>query len=285
VGPFVAYRLVEGDRLDAVSGPTPEEALSLAAQLLRAVQSLHALGYAHGDLSPKNIVVLGRGEAARLTILDLFDLSPAGDGRKRTLAYCPKDHEVCGDKQVDCFAAALIAKELLEKTSDQRTQEALSQLQAVIDSGGVNLLEFPLRCLTETAAKLKEPPAPSFKISLRDAPDILLTDALFAARRFDDALVLTTDAQEITLTLENGAFTGGRVVQPSYRSLEGASFTGVRVRLTLELAHGEPAGLAELGNFLSGLPGLRGLAAPSKSPKRRHTIRRGTTFPVREYWQ
>jgi serine/threonine protein kinase len=284
VGPFVAYRLVEGDRLDAMSGPTLEEALSLASQLLRAVQSLHALGYAHGDLSPKNIVVLGRGEAVRLTILDLFDLSPAGDGRKRTLAYYPKDHEGCGDKQIDCFAAALIAKELLEKVSDQRTQEALSQLQAVIDSGGVDLLEFPLRCLTETAAKLKEPPAPSFKISLQDAPDILLTDT-FAARRFDDALVLTTNTQEITITLENGAFTGGRVTQPSYRSLEGASFTGVRVKLTLELTHGEPAGLSELGNFLSGLPGLRGLAAPRKSPKQLHNIRRANIFPVREYWQ
>ena len=75
----------------------------------------------------------------RLTILDLFDLSPVGEGRKRTSAYCPEGYDGSGDQQVDRFAAALMARQILEGASDARIEVAIRQLQDVVASGGEDL--------------------------------------------------------------------------------------------------------------------------------------------------
>jgi serine/threonine protein kinase len=286
VGPFVTYGLVEGTPLNDLRDLTPAESIGLSSQLLRAVQSLHALGYCHGDLSPANILISGRGGAARLTIMDLFDLSAAGDGRKRTIEFCPDDHETCGEMQIDRYAAALIAKNLLTHSRDPRGQEALDQLEAVVVSSGTDLLDFPIHYLTQAAARLDEPAAPVFKVSVRSAIDLSLIDTLFTVRRFDDAIVLTTDKHELRLIMKGDVAVGLAVSQPTHRSLEDASLNGLRVRLSLEIRSGESEDLAELKQYLDDLTGL---VRPGPTPRPPPTIiappASRDAFPVRRYWQ
>lgn len=284
VGAFVTYRAVEGTPLSARGEMDTVEAITLSAQLLRAIQSLHALGYAHGDLSPQNIIVSGHGDAARLTILDLFDLSPAGDGRKRTIAFCPGDHEACGDKQIDRYAAALIAQDMLGSSQDPRLGDALRQLETVVASGGVDLLEFPIHYLLAVETQLGEPAAPSFVVTARGAPDVSLPETLFRVRRFDDAIMLTTETHELKLILEGDVVSRLAVTQPTHRSLEDSSLNGVPVRLSLEVRAGDALSLANLEQFLSDLPGL---ARPvtERVPKAKEGYRAQGAFPVHEYWR
>jgi hypothetical protein len=283
VGPYVVYRAVRGIPLIELTEVTAGQVLALAAQLLQAVQSLHGLDFAHGDLAPHNILVEGRGDSARLTIVDLFDLAPVGDGRKRTLAYCPPDHETCGEKQVDRYAAALIAHKLLERGADERLQEPLRQLLDVVDSGGANLLDFPVDTILEAAAKLKAPPGPTFRLSIPGGPSRFFEDREFWVRRFSDAFVLTLDVEELTLRVSGGRPSAAHLAKPSRRSLEDASLNGVRVLMSLHVSDGEPSGLQELYYHLLTVPGLASFAAAPATTKAPDPASRA--FPLREFWR
>jgi hypothetical protein len=129
------------------------------------VQALHEIGYGHGDLSPDNLLVQQKSTGSVLTVLDLFDLAIPGNGGKRTLAFCPSDHENLGDHEVDRFAAATIAERLLGASKDERVGEACHQLALVSETGGTNLLDFAVEALLALMERLQEPPAPVFAIS------------------------------------------------------------------------------------------------------------------------
>ena len=94
-GRYLAMQRVAGvtlwELIQQAGGLPPDRALPLLQQLASAVSAVHALGYIHGDLAPKNIMVssdvlelatekkLGRGEMhEQITLLD-FGLSRAVD--------------------------------------------------------------------------------------------------------------------------------------------------------------------------------------------------------------
>ncbi len=286
VGPFVAYGFVEGTPLAEVRDLTPAQAIWLSGQLLRAVKSLHELGYSHGDLSPTNVLVSCQDEIPRLTIMDLFDPSAAGEGRKRTIAFCPDNHESCGETQIDRFAAALIAKTLLSQSPDPRCQDALDQLNVDVASGGANLLDFSIHYVSQAEATLSEPPAPVFNVSAPCAKDLSLVDTVLTVRSFADAFILTTDDSEFKLQVDGGSAVGLSVYQPTLRSLEDSSLNGVRTRLSLNVRVGTNEGLAELKDYLGGLLGLaqpRLSRPPATTAKPQHAVR--NPFPIRRYWQ
>lgn len=282
-GPYVVYKRVDGEPLGRLSDITKRESVSLATQLLRSIQSLHALGYAHGDLSPQNILI-GRGGSTTLTIVDLFDLSPVGNGRKRTLAYCPEGHDSLGDKQVDRYAAAVIALELLKGAEAPSTRPAVELLQAVVDSGGEDPLEFALEALLAAHFELERPPAPEFAISFPGTPPLNLENRIMKLRRFDSSLVLTADEVEIEIaakTKERAIIRS--IVRPTHRSLEDASFNGVSVPLTLLVNRD---GRDELSNLVIHLEGIStARTRPIVAPKDPSLPSAHTTFPVKEYWK
>ena len=78
---YLAMELVEGKtlaaRLAEVPGPLPgEEAGALALAMLDALARLHAAGWAHGDLSPENVILSTRGA----TLVDLGGAEPLDPG-------------------------------------------------------------------------------------------------------------------------------------------------------------------------------------------------------------
>ncbi len=63
---------------------------SFVIDLITAIDELHELGQAHGDLSPTNIVVRTSEGRARPVLVDIVDFTSDDDGKK-TPAYCPPD--------------------------------------------------------------------------------------------------------------------------------------------------------------------------------------------------
>lgn len=86
------------------------------AGLIRAVEGLHALGLAHGDLSPANVMLRKGGSAFKPVLVDVVDFS-LEEGGKSTPAYCPDfDHDA---RVRDRFAVCAIAKEIVAGATDQ----------------------------------------------------------------------------------------------------------------------------------------------------------------------
>ena len=281
-GPFVVYRKVNGEVLDQLSDVGGREAVSLASQLLRAIEALHSLGYSHGDLSPHNILIERGIEKSKLTVLDLFDISAVGNGRKRTIAYCPEGFESLGEKQIDRYAGVLIARDLLRTVASRHVDVAVDMLNNMVAAKGADPLEFALEALLSVEAALDGPQAPEFALVVRNAAPLKLEDKVFRIRRFGSKLVLTADEIEIELLVgQDQSSSIGNVGRPSHKSLERASFDGATATLTIFL---NPAGeddLQALTEFL--------LAIPTK-PLDRVTSRPLTkiadqAFPVKDYWR
>jgi tRNA A-37 threonylcarbamoyl transferase component Bud32 len=283
-GPFVVYRKVQGERLDQLGNLGNREAVSLATQLLRAIEALHSLGYWHGDLSPHNILVERGAERSTLTVVDLFDVSTVGDGRKRTIAYCPEGHEGLGEKQIDRYAAVLIARDVLKNASGKRVDAAIGMLDKMIAAKGADPLEFALEALLAAEAALDSPPAPGFAIAVEDFAPICFEDQTFMLRRFGEKLVLTADEIEIEVIVENDQTSKiGYVGWPSHKSLEGASFNGVTVVLTLAINAEGRDDLQGLTQFLLAIP-TKELNRPSSASRQLSQIT-GQSFPVKDYWK
>lgn len=88
-GLFVVQKWVDGIPLAQVLGTdrSSREALTLCKSLIDAVQQLHGLTVAHGDLSADNILILTDGSVVFLDAADLF----LGGQSGHTPAYAPPD--------------------------------------------------------------------------------------------------------------------------------------------------------------------------------------------------
>ena len=121
--PFTVTEFVEGQRLsEMLSGHTPLEvhaALRLALELGGAVETLHNLGFIHGAISPRNVMVL---EDGRLKLLDI-ELSGLRDAREvQGLVNVDSPAEYLAPEQIqkapitektDIYAYGVILHELL----------------------------------------------------------------------------------------------------------------------------------------------------------------------------
>jgi serine/threonine protein kinase len=108
--PFAVTEFVEGRRLSEVlSGHTPLEvhaALRLALELGGAIETLHNVGFVHGAISPRNVMVL---EDGRVKLLDV-ELSGLRDAR-----------EVQGLVNVDPPAEYLAPEQILKAPITEKT--------------------------------------------------------------------------------------------------------------------------------------------------------------------
>ena len=121
--PFTVTELVEGRRLDQVIAARPaldiHAALRLALELGGAIETLHNMGFVHGAIAPRNVIVL---EDGHLKLLDL-DLSGLRDAREvQALINVEPPAEYLSPEQIqkapitektDIYAFGVVLHELL----------------------------------------------------------------------------------------------------------------------------------------------------------------------------
>lgn len=144
---------VEGDTL-ATSRISHQDRWSQSATVIQflltlasTIDGLHSAGFAHGDLSPTNIIVSWNGLEPAPVLVDLLDFGPATEGHIITSAYAP--HYEVGTKERDRYGLLKICEALLSqieldsKTSSivteaiqvcYRTPPALSTLAPLIEA-------------------------------------------------------------------------------------------------------------------------------------------------------
>jgi serine/threonine protein kinase len=126
-GLLLVQEWIDGTSLSETdtSGWSGGQRREFIAGLIRAVEGLHSLGLAHGDLSPANVMLRKGGSAFKPVLVDVVDFS-LEEGGKSTPAYCPdSNHDV---RMRDRFAVCTIAKEIVEGVTGQ--DEALIALGA-----------------------------------------------------------------------------------------------------------------------------------------------------------
>jgi eukaryotic-like serine/threonine-protein kinase len=121
--PFTVTELVEGRRLDQVVAARPaleiHAALRLALELGGAIETLHNMGFVHGAIAPRNVIVL---EDGHLKLLDL-ELSGLRDAREvQALVNVEPPAEYLSPEQIqkapitektDIYAFGVVLHELL----------------------------------------------------------------------------------------------------------------------------------------------------------------------------
>jgi serine/threonine-protein kinase len=121
--PFTVTELVEGRRLDQVVAARPaleiHAALRLALELGGAIETLHNMGFVHGAIAPRNVIVL---EDGHLKLLDL-ELSGLRDAREvQALINVEPPAEYLSPEQIqkapitektDIYAFGVVLHELL----------------------------------------------------------------------------------------------------------------------------------------------------------------------------
>jgi serine/threonine protein kinase len=186
----------------------------LVLSLVAAVDELHEAGLAHGDLSPKNILVTTTEDGPQAVLVDLVDYANASEGERKTLAYCPPETSDADPKTRDRYAVCAIAGDLIGKLGvDFETERWLEAIKACGEG------ELPWRSLRAIRAALtdKQPRPTEFPLSrlsvgLPRPPfqgDLLPDDGVFhlivdrSARRLE---IVGFD-QKVTIKLDAGSMT------------------------------------------------------------------------------
>ncbi len=100
-----------------------EEKLELIDKLIHAIEHLHGLNYAHGDLHPDNIkITLNEDKHVTLYLLDLLDYTSTGKSNLN-YRYCPDSAEGATEIERDNFAVMRLASELLGIEWGQDSEE------------------------------------------------------------------------------------------------------------------------------------------------------------------
>ena len=118
--PYLALEWVEGRALDARTDGSDRVrlALAVARDVGAALDGLHAMGVAHGDVKPNNVLVVGRAQSPAAVLIDLGLGAVADDGVPRggTIRYlAPEsfDGERGGDARArDLWALGLLLAEI-----------------------------------------------------------------------------------------------------------------------------------------------------------------------------
>jgi tRNA A-37 threonylcarbamoyl transferase component Bud32 len=179
VGPFLVCRRAEGTPLSAwlaAAPPSdPAEVAAVVAMFGSAVDTLHGLGCAHGDLSPDNILLAGEGADRRVRLIDLFDLHPAGSGAVRNLAYAPADWERLSVEQIDRYGVVRIAQDLVSAAGAESLPALDAAIARDLERPSVETLTPLLAAARHDLDVLRAPPVPTFTLTAPGLPDGELT--------------------------------------------------------------------------------------------------------------
>lgn len=188
VGPFLVYRRAAGTPLAEHAVVDPIDAAMIVTRLAEAVDALHGLGCAHGDLSPANVVL--EESTGTLTIIDLFDLAPAGVGAIRNHAFLPEGWERLTREQIDRHAVARIALGLLKVVGTDRLPQLDRAITEDLGRTAIETFEPLIAAAQHDLARLQAPPIPLFTLTSPGLPDTELLpdgDTLYVrVQRFRD---------------------------------------------------------------------------------------------------
>lgn len=174
MGPYLVGRKYAGLPLADWTPTTGEAFLECVIQICLAVRALHDLGLTHCDLSPANMIVSGDGPEITLTIVDLFDLSPTGEGRVRNLAYAPPAWELLSDQHVDRFAVVKIVRELAAKIELAVDHPIVVVCDGEIERRAVETLETLLDAARASLRRLRQPAVETIELTHPHLPNLTL---------------------------------------------------------------------------------------------------------------
>lgn len=119
---------------------------NLIYKLLQSVEHLHSLGFTHGDLKPKNVLLNINGDDVSLYLLDILDFSQDGKSQFNT-EYSPLFDNVT-EKQRDNFAVMKMSCQLLRIEWDSSSED-FNEISEIIrfenrdvQSGFISLARF-----------------------------------------------------------------------------------------------------------------------------------------------
>lgn len=254
-GPFVAYRFEAGIPLHDAPPRDAETALRLSIRLVQCVNAIHAMGHPHGDIAPKNIVICDEGRDFRL--LDLFDMTDVGDGRVRTPAMCPANHDTLTDEQLDRYATTLIARDMLSGTGDPGLAGDVAVLNGELARARLETLDPVAVALRNALQRIEAARPPKISIAFKGGvggPFLPDAGRYYLLGHKVDASTLEYRIfgieRELTIEVRKGEITTIRYAPANFTHLSQASQHGVPVALLIEVADGPDAGLEELLGFI-----------------------------------
>jgi serine/threonine protein kinase len=282
VGPFVVYHHIVGLALDQANFQNLEQRAKLAEQLLTALADLHGLGASHGDIAPKNI--LYDAIAQQPYLLDAFDVSPVGNGKVKTPAYCPVNWEVLGEQALDRFAIIKIVREQLRAAEDPRAAVAIQGLSLELERPSIESLDPARAHVRRVLELLRAPPLPSFDLRVPEGkrafrPDderyyLVVQKIGVAAMRIK---LSSLDAQ-LWLDVDKDVLLDWRFAPLPFHALAAVSASGTAIRARISVEQGATQGFNELLHYLqTHIPLIQEAAAP-------HGVPNSLALDIPLYW-
>jgi hypothetical protein len=212
------------------------------------------MDFHHGDIAPKHILVDASGG---VMLLDLFDMSPVGDGRIRTPDFCPEGWEKLSEKQIDRYATLVICRSLLEAVADERLDATKETIGKELERPSIETFEPALIALRDAFSALHEPPVPRFLLvgpAFEPGP-FKSDDGVFFLRvrrpgRGRLQYQIAGVDQELIFETEPGKPPSHWFTGVSYNSLMHASLRGTPVRCAIDIGRGSESGFDRLLEFL-----------------------------------
>ena len=209
VGPFIVMRWVEGVTLAAHKATDEEALFTVLENLVITVGALHTRGLAHGDLHLENVLVDAQGS---VTLIDLLDISPVGEGRVGSPAWAPEDRERCSNQQIDRFAVCRMVSILAEAAATPVSLQLAATANLELERRPIETLEPITEAIQHALDVVRQKPVPSFNLMIPGVRPLTLSsdDGGFWVKRYQnaaglDVLWITGLHARLMIRLKDGA--------------------------------------------------------------------------------